>query len=199
MSWGSLKRRFTRSIVTMFGVILAIAFLTYMQVANNITQALIAADETVLNAALQNAGIEIFASQRTDRMMILLICLSLVTCLVGILNSMLMSVSERIKEIGTLKCLGALDSFIVKTYFIESSLQGIIGTLMGVAIGLLVAFGVSVCSFHSHVARHFPWGQAAGSVGISILIGSLLSIVASIAPAYIAARKQPVDAMRVEE
>ena len=199
ISWGSLRRRFLRSLVTMFGVVLAIAFLTYMQVTDSITKSLVAANDNQLNVLLQKAGVDIFAADTTDRMMVLLITLSLLACLVGIVNSMLMSVSERIKEIGTLKCLGALDSFIVKTYFIESSLQGVFGTLMGIAFGTVVAFAISYVTYASYVNQYFPGAQVARAVFISLAIGTLLSVGASIAPAYIAARKQPVEAMRVEE
>jgi len=102
VSWAGLKRRFFRSLITMIGVVLAIAFLTYMQVANDVTKALVEVNENQLNVLLQRAGIDIFESQTADRMMLLLITLSLLACLVGIMNAMLMSVSERIKEIGTL-------------------------------------------------------------------------------------------------
>jgi ABC-type lipoprotein release transport system permease subunit len=112
---------------------------------------------------------------------------------------MLMSVTERIKEIGTLKCLGAQDSFIVKTYFIESSLQGVLGTILGVLIGLLVAVGIGMISYGRYVLQCFPIWEVGCSAILAFLIGSFMSVIASIAPAYWAARKQPVDAMRVEE
>jgi ABC-type antimicrobial peptide transport system permease subunit len=199
VSWSSLRRRILRSLITMLGVILAIAFLTYMTVTNDVTRSLVTVRDADLNVLLQKAGVDIFATQSADKMMILLITLSLLACLVGIMNSMLMSVSERIKEIGTLKCLGAIDSFIVKTYFIESSLQGVIGTVIGIVIGLVVSFGAALANFGRYVPAHFPLGPALQSVAISLVVGSLLSVVASIGPAYAAARKQPVDAMRIEE
>ena len=46
--------------------------------------------------------------------------MSLLVCTVGITNSMLMAVTERFKEIGTMKCLGALDSFVVVLFMLES-------------------------------------------------------------------------------
>lgn len=199
VSLAGLRRRLLRSLVTMAGVVLAIAFLCYMLVTGNITAALVAANANALNVLLQRAGVDIQASTQTDSMLLLLIGLSLLTCLVGIINAMLMAVTERIKEIGTLKCLGALDSFIVKSYFIESSLQGILGTLLGIVIGLAVALGVAFSTYGHYVASTFPWRAVFLSITRSFLIGSVLAVVASIAPAYWAARKEPVDAMRVEE
>jgi ABC-type lipoprotein release transport system permease subunit len=198
VSWGSLKRRFFRSLITMTGVILAIAFLTYMLVNDAVTRALVGANVDALNLLLQKADVDIFATGPDSRM-ILLIGLSLFTCLVGIVNSMLMSVTERIREIGTMKCLGALDSFILKIYFIEASLQGILGTLLGLAIGLVVGVLVTTHAFGTYVFRYFPVLMTLKAVGVALVVGSLISIAAAIAPAYWAATKQPVDAMRAEE
>lgn len=199
VSWGSLRRRLLRSMITMIGVVLGIAFLTYMLVNDNIVNALVDLRQDRLNVLLQRAGVDIFSGTGTDTMMIMLIGLSLFICLVGIVNAMLMSVTERIKEIGTLKCLGAQDFFIVKTYFIESSLQGVIGTGLGVLMGLLVAVVINLVSYGKFVLQGFPALMVVKSVLVALVIGSLMSVVASIAPAYWAARKQPVEAMRVEE
>src|SRR5688500_20236848 len=67
-----------------------------------------------------------------------LVCTSLVMCLVGVTNSMLMSVTERFREIGTIKCLGASDSFIVKVFFLEAVLLGVIGSFSGSLLGTLL-------------------------------------------------------------
>lgn len=199
VGWGSLKRRLLRSLVTMLGVVLAIAFLTYMLVADRIAKALVALNDDALNLLLQKAGVEIFSGGKTDSMMILLISLALLTCLVGIINSMLMAVTERIREIGTLKCLGALDSFIVKTYLSESAVQGLMGTVLGIVIGLLVGLAVSLKAYGTWVWKGFPVAAVLGAMGTAFLLGGLISIVAAILPAYFAAKKEPVEAMRVEQ
>lgn len=199
VSWGSLRRRLFRSLITMFGIVLGIAFLTYMLVNDSIIKALVAVKDDRLNVLLQKAGVDIIGGGSGDTMMFLLIGLSLLTCLVGIINAMLMSVAERIKEIGTLKCLGAEDAFIVKTYFIESSLQGILGTALGGLIGLLAAVVVNAAAYGGFIFQAFPWLAVVKAGLTALLIGSVMSVLASIAPAYWAARKQPVDAMRVEE
>ncbi|NLE67904.1 MAG: ABC transporter permease [Lentisphaerae bacterium] len=199
VSWSSLRRRFFRSLITMLGVILAIAFLTYMMVQDSVVDALLEARIEALNLLLQKSGVDVLAVQGTDTMMILLISLALLTCLVGIVNAMFMSVSERIKEIGTLKCLGAEDSFIVKTYFVESSLQGVLGTTLGILIGLVVSVALCVGSYGGYVFQYFPYGAVLRAIAIALAIGSIISVLASIGPAYWASKKQPVDAMRVEE
>lgn len=199
VSWGSLRRRIFRSLITMFGVVLGIAFLTYMLVNDSIIKALVAMKDDKLNVLLQKAGVDIIGGSGSDTMTLLLIGLSLLTCLVGIINAMLMSVAERIKEIGTLKCLGAEDAFIVKTYFVESSLQGMFGTVLGGVIGFLTAVVVNAVAYGGSVFGAFPWLGVLKAGVMALLIGSVMAVFASIAPAYWAARKQPVDAMRVEE
>ena len=199
VSWAGIKRRFFRSLITMSGVVLAIAFLTYMQLQNVIVKGLIRADDQVLNVLLQKAGVDIYSGDSSDRMMLLLIILSLLACLVGIVNSMLMSVTERIKEIGTLKCLGALDGFIIRSYFIESSMQGVAGTALGCIIGLVVALSAALSNYGRYVFPNLAYGGVLLALLLSFLVGTMLSIVAAILPAYMAAKKQPVDAMRVEE
>ncbi len=199
VSWSGLKRRFMRSMITMLGVILAIAFLAYMLITDDVTNALITLNTDAVNVLLQKTGVDIYAAGSADPMMMLLIGLSLLTCLVGIVNAMLMSVTERVKEIGTLKCLGALDSFIVKSYFIESTLQGVIGTATGIVLGLIVALGVGAYNYKTYVFVHCPVIDVIGSMMMALVIGSVMSVVAAIGPAYFAARKEPVEAMRTEE
>ena len=199
VSWAGLKRRFLRSMITMAGVILAIAFLAYMLTVQSVTDSLVAANNNDLNILLQENDVNILAGAGPDRMMLLLLSLSLLTCMVGIVNAMLMSVTERVREIGTLKCLGARDLFIVKTYFIESSLQGICGAALGMILGCVVAIAAVLKSYGQYVFQHFPALSVTEALLISLLAGSLISVLAAIAPAYIAAKKQPVDALRVEE
>lgn len=199
VSWSALRRRFLRVLITMTGVILAIAFLAYMLITDHLTRALVALRDDELNRLLQRAGVDILAGDAPNRMMYLLIALSLLICLVGIVNAMLMSVTERVKEIGTLKCLGATDGFIVRTYFIEALLQGVLGTCLGMALGLLVAVLVAWGSYGAFVVRAWPWLAVIKALGLTLGIGTLISIGAAIGPAYAAARKQPIEALRVEE
>lgn len=196
---GGLRRRVGRSVVTMLGVLLAIALLSYMLVTGDLTRGLVAVNDAGLNALLQKAGVDILSADRSDPMTALLIGLSLVTCLVGIVNSMLMSVSERLKEIGTLKCLGATDAFIVRVFFIESILVGLAGTAAGMLAGTAVAVAVGVWSYGGFALKYLPPGPVAFSLLTALLAGTVISVAAAIAPAIWAARQEPVNAMRTEE
>lgn len=122
-----------------------------------------------------------------------LVIMSLLVCFVGITNSMLMSVTERYKEIGTFKCLGALDNFIVKLFLIESALLGFFGSLVGSVLGLLFVILTNLGVF-----TRLNWGGVFLNLLMCIVIGTVLSIGAAIPPALRAAKMQAVDAMRSE-
>lgn len=197
----SLKIRLGRSLITMSGIILAIAFLMSIWTSSAIVDALKRADDAKINLLLQRKGIDTTAETADEERAknTWLVVLSLLVCVVGIVNSMLMSVTERFREIGTMKCLGALDSFIVKLFVLESSFQGTVGTVIGVIIGLLLTILMSLGSYGGVIFDHFPaldilkWGI------LAIVIGSILSVIGAIYPSYTAARMEPVDAMRVDQ
>lgn len=199
VSWAGVRRRLSRSLVTLSCVALAVAFVAYLLLLDQIIAALVSINDGELNAKLQKNGVDIYLGAGLDRMTILLLGLSLLTCTVGIANSMLMSVAERVREIGTLKCLGARDSFIVKTYLLEGILQGACGATLGIGIGFLTATAICWSEYGHPVWTHFPALPAIKSVAIALSCGLAISVIASIAPAYLAAQKDPVEALRVEE
>jgi len=116
----------------------------------------------------------------------------------GILNAMLMSVTERFREIGTMKCLGALDSFIIKLFLIESLFQGIAGTVIGVLLGLLLSMANMSTSYGVYAWKNVPWGSLVLCVVICFVVGIFLTVAGAVYPAWQAAKMQPIDAMRVE-
>jgi putative ABC transport system permease protein len=127
-----------------------------------------------------------------------LLGLALLVAFVGILNAMLMSVTERFREIGTMKCLGALDSFIIKLFLIESLFQGIVGTIIGVAVGVILSIAGASSTYGEFAWKNFPVAQILASVGICLMIGIGLTVAGAVYPAWQAARMQPIEAMRVE-
>jgi len=198
----SIKIRFWRSMITMGGVVLAIAFLMSIWTGNTFVKALAFAKDPGTDVLLQRNGIdpdEVRADPGLSERDKWLVSLSLLVCVVGIVNAMLMSVAERFREIGTMKCLGALDSFIVKIFFLESTFTGTVGTLLGVAIGFLLTLARASISYKGAVFANFPFAGVAMAVLLSFAVGTTLSIFAAIWPARSAARMEPVDAMQVRE
>ncbi len=168
--------RLGRAAITGAGTLLGIAFLM----------------SVFTTSLLQKAsGVELPIAQQQKNTW--LVVMSLLVTVVGITNSMLMSVTERYKEIGTMKCLGALDNFIVKLFLIESGLLGFFGGLIGALIG-----GLFMLLTNIGVVGHLDWGQWFLRLGLCVIIGTILSVVAAVGPAIRAAKMTPIDAMRTE-
>src|ERR1043166_551497 len=126
----SIRVRFWRSMITAAGVFLGIAFLSSTLAQSTIASHTPQIIEGVVDKAMQDKQ----RLEAHDRQL-WLVTLSLIVCTVGIANSMLMSVTERFKEIGTMKCLGALDSFVVKLFLLEAGFLGVVASVMGWVIG----------------------------------------------------------------
>lgn len=171
----SIRVRFFRHAITAAGILLGTAFFASMLTLRAAEAEVQRGDP---NAAAR--GLWLAAT-------------SLVMCLVGVTNSMLMSVTERYREIGTIKCLGASDGFIVKVFVLEAMMLGMIGSVAGAILGSLI-MGVAV-SFGGLTATT---SDMMNSAGVSSLVGILLTLVAAIAPAVQAARMPAAAALRVE-
>ncbi len=128
-----------------------------------------------------------------------LAALALLVCFVGIVNAMFMTVQERFREIGTMKCLGALDSFIVKIFLVESAMLGLIGTLFGMVIGLVLSVLRQWAVYGGAMWRYLSPGSLVLAAIMAVAVGLILSTLAAIFPARKAARMEPVEAMRIEE
>ncbi|MDE2725753.1 MAG: FtsX-like permease family protein [Gemmatimonadetes bacterium] len=202
ISFNSVKIRFGRSLITVSGIVLAIAFLMSIWAGNSIIDGLMGAGDPKINLILQQKGVEIdpdsAAAMQQRSKDAWLVVLSLLVCLVGIANAMLMSVTERFREIGTMKCMGALDGFIIKLFILESTFMGTAGTVIGVIIGFLLTALLNMSSFGTVIFDHLPLAQILEDGVKAIVIGSVLSLVGGILPAYRAAKMEPVDAMSLE-
>lgn len=127
-----------------------------------------------------------------------LIVLSFLVCAVGVTNAMFMSVTERFREIATMKCLGALDGFLLLVFLIESTLQGLVGAVAGIVIGVTAALIRGLSDFGTLVFETLPIpGLLACSV-VSLIAGVMLAVVSAVGPAWMAARLIPMEAMRIE-
>ena len=127
-----------------------------------------------------------------------LLAISFLVCMVGIANAMLMSITERYREIATMKCLGATDSYILSQFMMEAALQGFFGGLIGVVLGFAISTVRSALAFGGHLWASFPAGDIALCALFSLAAGVLLAALASIQPSWAASRMAPMEAMRVE-
>lgn len=127
-----------------------------------------------------------------------LVVVSFLVCAIGVINAMMMSVAERFTEIATMKCLGALDGFLLKLFLYEAMIQGIIGGAVGVLLGLALAVLRGLAALGPLMFESIPYRQVLLAGGLSLLAGILLGAIAAIGPAWTAARLPPMEAMRVD-
>jgi putative ABC transport system permease protein len=112
---------------------------------------------------------------------------------VGIMNIMLVSVTERTREIGIAKALGAPRSYILMQFLIEAMVLAVIGGIIGIGLGWLL--GVVAANMIPHFPPPaVPWWAVLGATGFSALVGMLFGIL----PARRAANLAPIDALRHE-
>ncbi len=128
-----------------------------------------------------------------------LIGLSFIVCVVGVANAMLMSVTERFTEIATMKCLGAMDRFVMMMFVFEAAIQGLVGGLAGLVLGIVLALLRGLLDFGTLLSyAASATGQIAAASVVSLVVGILLATFAAVGPSWVAARLAPMEAMRVE-
>jgi putative ABC transport system permease protein len=200
IAFNSLRVRLFRSLITTFTLVLAIAFVAYLWSGYEMLNSVWPSASQTLQEDIQNAGYEPshgqFGASAKDRWLAIL---SLLVCVVGIINAQLMAVTERFREIGTFKCLGALDSFVVKIFVLEAAYQGMLGGLAGAVLGALVATVSMTLHFGWTILAHWPVVSILYILLTTTLLAVLLSFLGVIYPALVAARMQPAVALRSEE
>jgi ABC-type antimicrobial peptide transport system permease subunit len=115
--------------------------------------------------------------------------ISLVVGGVGIMNIMLVGVSERTREIGIRKAVGASSGTIVLQFLIESLMMSLLGGALGYFLGYVLAFVISTFLYFAPV---FTWLTAAVALGMSLVVGIFFGLY----PAIKAARKNTIESLR---
>ncbi len=214
IAWKSIRLRLGRSLLVTSGIILALAFLMAILTFDAITDSLrrYSADRPAaassrdlrprleLESKMKANGIPTTEKEISDARIQTrwLLALALLVAFVGILNAMLMSVTERFREIGTMKCLGALDGFIIKLFLIESLFQGIAGTILGITLGLALSLMSLSITYGDAAWQNLAVNRLLLNILICFSIGLTLTVAGALYPAWQAARMQPIEAMRVE-
>lgn len=128
--------------------------------------------------------------------------LALAVASLGIINTLVMAILERRREIGIMKALGASDRDVKRLFFAEAGAMGLtgglLGVLMGWAIGKVINFGTNIWLARQELPPEQIWSVplwlVAGAIGFSIVV----SLAAGLYPAARAAKLDPVQALRYE-
>jgi putative ABC transport system permease protein len=117
--------------------------------------------------------------------------LSLFVGSIGIANIMIVSVTERTRQIGIMKAVGARKRDVIQLFLVESLILGIIGAIFGVLFGL--GFGYLAVSIPG-----WPMVFPVDWIGIAVFVGVLVGVLAGLYPAWRGARVDPIEALRRE-
>jgi ABC-type antimicrobial peptide transport system permease subunit len=135
-----------------------------------------------------------------DLMLGLIGSIALTVASLGIVNTMVMSILERTREIGVMKAIGGDDADVRRIFLIEASLIGVFGGLFGIALGWAVGRLINIgANYYLQgqgvpAANLFliPWWLMAGAIGFAVVV----SLVAGSFPAVRASRLDPIQALR---
>ena len=146
-------------------------------------------------------GPQAFEEQIVDSMALInsiIFGIAIISLLVGglsVINTMTMAVAERTREIGVRKAIGASHGAIMRQFVGESAFIGLLGGIVGLALGAAMAAGLNAAGAESSTQLFLVTARlAAGSVGFALVLG----MVSGIYPAWHAARLNPVHALRFE-
>ena len=120
--------------------------------------------------------------------------------LISILNVMMMSVFERVSEIGTISAIGTLPSKIISLFVAEGFLLGLLSAIVGSVISVLTLYFINWAEFHFSFGRMtdilLVTTISINEIFMVSLIVIVISILSSVQPAYKASKMEPVDALR---
>lgn len=179
-SISDMMMRGPRTTLTLLSIVLSIAFFVGF----------------LTNASL--AEFIIGRESETQTYYLIVSSVAIVVCGVTITNAMIMSATERFNEIGTLKCLGALDRHVVLIFLVEGLVLGFVGGSIGGLIGLVA--GLLATSIQFGLARIllFPAINLIRMLMSGIGLSLALTGLSSIYPVYFAVHLSPTEAFRYE-
>ncbi len=150
-------------------------------------------DEDAFTVMNQSTVMETMASVNQTLQLMLggIAGISLLVGGIGIMNIMLVSVTERTREIGIRKAIGANRSAIMLQFLIEAMMLSLMGCFLGIVLSWTILQVISAIN-----SADIIYTMSGGVVGIAIAFSVLIGIVFGLYPANKAAKKKPVDALR---
>jgi len=128
--------------------------------------------------------------------------LALAVASIGIVNTLVMAILERRREIGIMKAIGASDADVKKLFFAEAGAMGILGGIFGLilgwAIGQVINFGTNIYLRRQSIPPEHFWSVPLWLAIFSIVFAFVVSLISGLYPAGRAARLDPVQALRYE-
>lgn len=117
--------------------------------------------------------------------------ITLIGAAIGLMNIMLVSVSERTKEVGLVKAIGGKSKMVRRQFLLEAIIISVLGALFGIVLGVVVG---NIFSMVLDTGFVIPWDW----VVLGIIICTVVGLVAGLYPAYKAGRLNPIEALRYE-
>jgi putative ABC transport system permease protein len=142
-------------------------------------------------AVKQVAAAEMGMMERMNKFMLALAGITLAVGCFGVVNTMMTSVHERIRDIGIMRAVGASRNQIIKVFIYEAIIIGIVGGIFGYMAGTLLAYAVGPLIFEGTAITYVPQYFAL-SLGLAVLI----AVVATVYPAFRATKIKVADSFR---
>jgi len=145
------------------------------------------------------------------RMMFIILTLIILVAAINIISTLVVAVTDKQADIAILRTLGAAPGSVMQIFVVQGMVIGVIGTLIGAALGIVTALNIDVIvpaienalsikflSKDVYLIPELPSDLQAGDVGAVVLMALALSFVATIYPSWRAARLNPAEALRYE-
>ena len=133
-------------------------------------------------------------SSTTDMITKLLLCVAMISLVVGgvgIMNIMLVSVTERTREIGLRMAVGAEPADILRQFLTEAVVICLLGGTVGIILGRTSSYIISS-------VLHWPTAASIGAIIAAVIVSASVGVIFGFYPAWKASRLNPIDALRYE-